>query len=355
MSRAKTPINFFPESFDPLNIARFFTNFELSTGGISGISGSNARIINPLGKVPIGTSGADISKIFTDNVLQGGTLDDMINKQVSDFVTKTFTTATQTPNPSNLKFKNQAQSQAFIDAYNTKLDAYKNNALNYNLNVIREHMSTPGSEGYGGFEGALNMWDYNVDNVRDVFGGNSDAFFFYTSFPLSQGRALGDELNVATLPLLTKELSNAWNARVSAGADNDSMMQKQRDMLAEQQRQQAEAERMMQEKEAAAQERVRKSREAAQAAAESASRAKALADAARIRADNAKGLSSAVGINVSSSASSYLNRNAVMTKTAEEINRKEIAGVNIVQGDTESQGPGKQKRRALSSSLGINV
>lgn len=350
MSRAKTPINFFPESFDPLNIARFFTNFKLSTGGTPGISGSNAMIINPLGKVPIGTSGADISKIFTDNVLQGGTLDDMINKQVSDFVT-----ATRTPNPSNLKFKNQAQSQAFTDAYNTKLDAYKNNALNHNLNVIREHMSTPGSEGYGGFEGALNMWDYNVDNVRDVFGGNSDAFFFYTSSFLSQGRALGDELNVATLPLLTKELSNAWNARVSAGADNDSMMQKQRDMLAEQQRQQAEAERMMQEKEAAAQERLRKSQEAAQAAAESASRAKALADAARIRADNARGLSSAVGLSVSSGPSSFQNRNAVQSKSAEEIDRKQIIGVNIVQGDTESQGPGKQKRRPLSTSLGINV
>lgn len=324
MSRAETPINFFPESLDPLNIARFFTNFKLSPGGTPGISGSNAMIINPLGKVPIGTSGADISKIFTDNVLQGGTLDDMINKQVSDFVT-----ATRTPNPSNLKYNN--------------------------LNVIREHMSTPGSEGYGGFEGALNMWDYNVDNVRDVFGGNSDAFFFYASSFLSQGRALGDELNVATLPLLTKELSNAWNARVSAGADNDSMMQKQRDMLAEQQRQQAEAERMMQEKEAAAQERLRKSQEAAQAAAESASRAKALADAARIRADNARGLSSAVGLSVSSGPSSFQNRNAVQSKSAEEIARKQIIGVNVVQGDTESQGPGKQKRRPLSTSLGINV
>ena len=108
-------------------------------------------------------------------------------------------------------------------------------------------------------------------------------------------------------------------------------------------------------KEAAANKLLSEKRAAAAAAAERASKAKALADAARIRADNAKGLSSAVGINVSSSASSYLNRNAVMTKTAEEINRKEIAGVNIVQGDTESQGPGKQKRRALSSSLGINV
>jgi len=190
MSRAKTPINFFPESFDPLKIARFFTNFDLSIGGIPGISSPNAMINSFLGKVPIGTSGADISKIFTDNVLQGGTLDDMINKQVSDYVTQTFTTVSQTPNPSNLKFKNQAQSKAFIGAYNTKLDAYKNNALNYSLNVIREHMSTPGSEGYGGFEGALNMWDYNVDNVRDVFGGNSDAFFFYTSSFLSQGRAV---------------------------------------------------------------------------------------------------------------------------------------------------------------------
>ncbi len=355
MSRAKTLINYFPESFDPLNIARFFTNFERSTGRIPVISGSNAMINNPLGKVPIGTSGADISKIFTDNVLQGGTLDDMINKQVSDYVTKTFTTASQTPNPSNLKFKNQAQSQAFTDAYNTKLDAYKNNALNNSLNVIREHMSTPGSEGYGGFEGALNMWDYNVDNVRDVFGGNSDAFFFYTSSFLSQGRALGDELIVATLPLLTKELSNAWNARVSAGADSDSMLRKQRDILAEQQRQQAEAERMMREKEAAAQERVRKSQEAAQAAADNAARAKALADAARIRADNARGLSSAVGLSVSSGPNSFQNRNAVQSKPAEEINRKEIMGVNIVQGDTESQGPGKQKRRPLSTSLGINV
>lgn len=332
MSRAKTPINYFPESLDPFKIAGFFTNFKPSTGGTPGISGYNALSNNPLVMVPIGTSGADISKIFTDNVLQGGTLDDMINKQVSDFVTHLFPNSSQNP----------------------KLDVYKNNFLNNNLNVIREHMSTPGSEGYGGFEGAINMWDYNVDNVRDVFGGNSDAFFFYTSSFLSQGRALGDELNVATLPLLTKELSNAWNARVSAGADNDSMMQKQRDMLAEQQRQQAEAERMMQEKEAAAQERVRKSQEAAQAAAESASRAKALADAARIRADNARGLSSAVGLSVSSGPSSFQNRNAVQSKSAEEINRKQIIGVNVVQGDTESQGPGKQKRRPLSTSLGIN-
>ena len=328
MSRKKVPDVHFPEKFDINNIASFFYHHTPEhipkdmAPNASGFKRATPYKAPPNGRVSNAT-GKMVSDLFNSNVLGGGTLDDII-----DWVAKEFV---------HMVPWEAAGTEEMVKANSLK--------------TVREHLSGPKAGSYAAFTTTVDMWDYNVDNVRETFGDNPTAFFYYTADFLRKGSALLDEPNA----VIAKELLGAWDARVGAGADSRSMLKKQQDLLAEQQRNIAQGEALMREKEAASQARLRASQEAAAAAAERASKAKALADAARIRADNAKGLSSAVGINVSSSASSYLNRNAVMTKTAEEINRKEIAGVNIVQGDTESQGPGKQKRRALSSSLGINV
>lgn len=337
MSRKKVPDVYFPEKFDINNIASFFyhnTPEHIPKDPAPTASGfmratpykdpPNALYYN---RGVGNATGQMVSDLFNSNVLGGGTLDDIIDWVATEYVRRVPWGA----------------------------DGTEERVKANSLKTVREHLSGPKAGSYAAFTNTVDMWDYNVDNVRETFGDNPTAFFYYTADFLKQGRALGDELVLAPNAVIAKELLGAWDARVGAGADSRSMLKKQQDLLAEQQRNIAQGEALMREKEAASQARLRASQEAAAAAAERASKAKALADAARIRADNAKGLSSAVGINVSSSASSYLNRNAVMAKTAEEINRKEIAGVNIVQGDTESQGPGKQKRRALSSSLGINV